>query len=144
MFFKIGILKNFANFPCNFIKKRLQRRYFPVKFGQFLRTPFFYRTPPVAAPVHHKWSTKGPFWSLFHHHLSWIISLHFPKIHRSVLRKIAIDLLHFWGIYDVNLWEKVSAEARLIHAEQTSLYNFIVLRKKNRHSWRLNNSSKTF
>ena len=33
----------------NFIKKRLQPRYFPVEFAKFLRTPFFYRSPPVAA-----------------------------------------------------------------------------------------------
>ena len=26
---------------CNFIKKRLQYRYFPMKFAKFLRTPFF-------------------------------------------------------------------------------------------------------
>ena len=26
---------------CNFIKKRLQHRCFPVKFAKFLRTPFF-------------------------------------------------------------------------------------------------------
>ena len=31
---------------------------------------------------------------------------HFPKIHRSVLCKIAIDPLYFWDIYDINLWEK--------------------------------------
>ena len=36
---------------CKFIKKRLQRRCFPVKFAKFFRTPFFYRTPPVAASV---------------------------------------------------------------------------------------------
>ena len=30
--------------------------------------------------------------------------------------------------------KKNSAEVRLIHAEQMSLYNFIVLRKNNRHS----------
>ena len=36
---------------CNFIKKRLQHRCFPVKFSKYLRTPFFYRTPPVAASV---------------------------------------------------------------------------------------------
>ena len=56
-FFKIDVLKDFANFTgkhqcwslaCNFIKKRLQHRCFPVKFANFLRTPFFYRTPPVA------------------------------------------------------------------------------------------------
>ena len=47
-----GVLKNFTNFagkrlcwclflgpqPFNFIKKRFQRRYFPVKFAKFLRT----------------------------------------------------------------------------------------------------------
>ena len=51
MFFKIGILKNVANFTriyenWNFttlskIKKRLQHKWFPVKFAKFLRTPFF-------------------------------------------------------------------------------------------------------
>ena len=59
MFFKIGVLKNFKNFTwkrlvlesnfskvaglicCNFIKKRLLHRCFPVKFAKFLRTLFF-------------------------------------------------------------------------------------------------------
>ena len=59
MYFRIGVLKNFAMFTgkhlcwslffnkyaglkaCNFIKKRLQHRFFPVKFPKFLRTPFF-------------------------------------------------------------------------------------------------------
>ena len=31
---------------------------------------------------------------------------HFPKIDRSVLHKITIDLLYFGDVYDVNLWEK--------------------------------------
>ena len=47
MFFKIGVLKNFAIFTrkvCNFIKNRLQHRCFPV--AKFLRT-IFYGTPPV-------------------------------------------------------------------------------------------------
>ena len=26
-------------------------------------------------------------------------------MHRNVLRKIAIDLLYLWDVYDVNLWE---------------------------------------
>ena len=30
-------------------------------------------------------------------------AMHFPKIHKSVLRKIKIDLFHFWDVYDVNL-----------------------------------------
>ena len=36
---------------CNFIKKSLWHRRFPVNFVKFLRTPFFYRTPLVAASV---------------------------------------------------------------------------------------------
>ena len=45
MFFKIGARKNLSNFTskhvktCNFVKKRLQHRCFPVKFAKFLRTP---------------------------------------------------------------------------------------------------------
>ena len=48
MLFKIGVLKNYANFPgkhlcrslfliraCNFVKKSLQHRCFPVKFAKF-------------------------------------------------------------------------------------------------------------
>ena len=63
MFFKISVIKSFANFTgkhlcwsflltkflTNFIKKTLQHRRFAVKLAKFLRTPFFYRTTPVAA-----------------------------------------------------------------------------------------------
>ena len=38
MFFKLGVLKNFAK-ACNFIKNRLRDRCFPMKFEHFLRTP---------------------------------------------------------------------------------------------------------
>ena len=31
------------------------------------------------------------------------VAFHFLKIYRNVLRKITIDLLHFWDAYDVNL-----------------------------------------
>ena len=68
-----GVLKNFANSQENtcatvsflikvaglsqspegrtatLLKKRLWHRCFPVNFTKFLRTPFFYRKPPVAA-----------------------------------------------------------------------------------------------
>ena len=54
---------------------------------------------------------------------------HIPKIHRNVLHKI-IDLLYFWDNYDINLWEKIPAEVRLIHAEQMALYNFLILKKE--------------
>ena len=56
MFFKVGVLKNLVNFtgknpcvgisfikkePATLLKKRLQHRYFSVKFAKLLRTPFF-------------------------------------------------------------------------------------------------------
>ena len=34
---------------CNYIKKRLQHRGFPVNIGKLLRTAFFFRTFLVAA-----------------------------------------------------------------------------------------------
>ena len=34
---------------CNFIKKRVQRKCFPVNAVKFLKKNFFHRTPPVAA-----------------------------------------------------------------------------------------------
>ena len=67
MFFKMDALKNFANFTgkkpvlnslpnkveglkvCNFIKKKLQHRCFPVKFHKFLRAPFFKEQPSMTA-----------------------------------------------------------------------------------------------
>ena len=55
VFCKKGVLRYFTKFtrkylcqslflqpePCNFIKKRLRHRCFPVNFVKFLRTPFF-------------------------------------------------------------------------------------------------------
>ena len=40
--------------------------------------------------------------------------------------------------------KKISTKVQLIHAEQMLLKNFIILSKKNSHSWRLNNSNKVF
>ena len=63
---KKGVFKNFVKFigkhlrqslhfnkvaglrPATLLKNRLWHRCFPVSFAKFLRTPFFYRTPPVA------------------------------------------------------------------------------------------------
>ena len=65
-----GVLKSFTKFTkrhlcqsmpqsCNFIKKRLQHRCFPVNFVKFLRTPFFasdcfskYESLYMVAPIH--------------------------------------------------------------------------------------------
>ena len=69
VFCKKGCLRNFAKFTgkhkcqslffnkvaglrpetCNFIKKIIWHRNFPENFARFLRTPFLYRTPLVAA-----------------------------------------------------------------------------------------------
>ena len=46
LFNKVAGLK-----ACNFIKKRLQHRCFPVKFAKFFRTSFFYRKSLVAASL---------------------------------------------------------------------------------------------
>ena len=42
MFFKISVIKNFANFTLkrNFVKKKLQHKCFPVNIAKFLRTPY--------------------------------------------------------------------------------------------------------
>ena len=66
---KKGVLRNIAKFtgkylchrvflnkvaglrPATLLKKTLWHWYFLVNFVKFLRTPFFYRTPPVAASV---------------------------------------------------------------------------------------------
>ena len=37
--------------PATLSKKSLWHMYFPINFAKFLRTPFFYRTPSVAASV---------------------------------------------------------------------------------------------
>ena len=42
---------------------------------------------------------------------------------------MTIDLFYFWDAYDVIYEKKNSAEVRLLHEEQMSLYNFIILRK---------------
>ena len=52
-----GVLRNFTKFlgkhqrqrPATLLKKRLWHRCFPMNFVKFLRTPFFHRTPLVAA-----------------------------------------------------------------------------------------------
>ena len=94
MFFKIGVLKNFADFKgkhlcwilfliirlATLFKKRLKHRCFPVKLAKFLRTPFFYRTPPVAGGF---WSKKenGPIlkWMKKEAEITLRIALIFPR-----------------------------------------------------------------
>ena len=58
-------------------------------------------------------------------------TIHFPKIHRSVLCKITFYFI--FEMFMTSVCEKnISAEVRLIYVEQVSLYIFIVLRKNNR------------
>ena len=61
MFFKIDVLKNFANYTgkhlcwilikLQFLIERLQHRCFPAIFANVLKNTFFHGTPPVAASV---------------------------------------------------------------------------------------------
>ena len=80
MFFKKGVLRNFAKFtgkrlgqgiffnkaeglrPATFLKKRLWHRRFPVNFAKFLRTPFL--TEQAASELCQGRSING-FQSLF-------------------------------------------------------------------------------
>ena len=58
-------------------------------------------------------------------------TIHFPKIHISVLCKITFYFI--FEMFMTSICEKnISAEVRLIYVEQVSLYIFIVLRKNNR------------
>ena len=51
--------------PATLLKKRLLHRCFPVNFVKFLITPFFYRTPLVAASEYQKVMYCFWFFSLF-------------------------------------------------------------------------------
>ena len=46
---RVYLLIKLQTAPATLLKKRLWHRCFPVIFAKFLRTPFFYRTPLVAA-----------------------------------------------------------------------------------------------
>ena len=81
MFYKKGILKNFAKIigrhlyqrlflnkvadltPAPLIKKRLWHRSFPAKFAKFLRTPFFIEHLRVTASESRNFN--GWFYNLF-------------------------------------------------------------------------------
>ena len=41
--------------PATLLKKRLWHRPSPLNFVKYLRTPFFYRTPLVAASARYRW-----------------------------------------------------------------------------------------
>ena len=97
MFSKIGVLKNYANFTgkhlcqsilfkkvaslqtCNFIRKRLQQRCFPVKFAKFLRTPFL---------------TKHLWWLL--PNFSLTNSTAFWFLHYFMLQRFFSKLVYTW------------------------------------------------
>ena len=46
---KIGVFFKFHLKACNFIKKRLQHKCFPVNIANFLKTAFLNRISPVSA-----------------------------------------------------------------------------------------------
>ena len=97
---KLRLLKNFVNSTgkhlcrnlfliklltsCNSIKKRLQHSFFPVKFAEFLRTPFVEK------------SSSGSFWGL-------------SRAFKGVLRQKPVRLS---AIITRFSWKKVSAAAK--------------------------------
>ena len=50
-FFNKVMEKTYLKLNYTLLKKSLWRRCFPVNFAKFLRTPFLYRKPPVAASI---------------------------------------------------------------------------------------------
>ena len=55
---------------CNFIRKRLQQRCFPVNIAKFLRTGFFTEHPPVADVSGYRLSKSYSLADIFHASLS--------------------------------------------------------------------------
>ena len=68
---------------------------------------------------------------------------HLPKIHRNVLRKIVIDLLYFWDVYDINLCEKLAITVKFCFIETRLKQGYDDLRgqflKITRHDKRFSN-----
>ena len=58
--------------PSTLLKKRLRRRCFSMNFEKFLRTRFFYRTPPVAASEALSLLLALSKFSLFIYSWSWV------------------------------------------------------------------------
>ena len=50
-FFNKVMEKTYLKLNYTLLKKSLWRRCFPLNFAKFLRTPFLYRKPPVAASI---------------------------------------------------------------------------------------------
>ena len=89
----------------NFIKKRVEHRDFPVNIDIFLRTAFLEN------------GSCGCF-------LLFIVNISLSENHRSILQKIYC----IFETFMTSICEgKIPAEVWLIHAEQMSLYNFIIL-----------------
>ena len=50
---KVSFLIKLQAETCNFIKKETLVQVFSCEFSEMIRNTFSYRTPPVAASVHH-------------------------------------------------------------------------------------------
>ena len=74
---------------CNFIKKRLWHRFFPVNFAQFLRTPLF--------TEHLRWLLLALGYFRGNHVFWWKASSE-RQLHNSEFNKASIMCLLFWVI----------------------------------------------
>ena len=70
---------------------------------------YLYKTSKCLWPIYYVCCEMNDFFNVFINH--------FPKIHRSVLHKITIDLFYFWDTYDVNLWEKLAVTVKPCYIE---------------------------
>ena len=137
MFFRIGVLKNFALFTRKhlcwslFLIKfpawrpfalliRLQHRCFPVKFTKFLRTPFFDRTPTVAASGNMSWTLSFFHMRTINSVISWYV-LTLQRLFHFIACFVSsyffflffcrfYYLLRFWGKFSTCLLELLARE----------------------------------
>ena len=113
--------------PATLLKKWLWHRCFPVNFVKFLRTPFFYRTPLMAAFVCKvKKAFKSPI-NLFSLSLVYV----FEKLQKqsplslTLLKKILVQLFSCenWKIFKNNFFKRTSPVAA---SEIGKLYIFLI------------------
>ena len=139
MFFKIGIPKNFAIFigkhlcwvlflnSClevlQLYWKETAVQVLSLKFAKFLRTPFFYRTLPVAASVRFLFFTKH-FVRLQTGMKSFLPQLHFQKQSPKVFCKRGLQL-KFAKFAEKSTTDGVSYQPATLQKKDSGMATFL-------------------
>ena len=145
MFFKTCVHNHFPNFTqktpvldslsnkfsgpqaCKFIKKRVQHRHFVVKFGDFLRRPFFYRITSVSEKVddllngrsfHMQWKRFKVF--------AFLHTFIYPYSHRKIEMKREYRFYMELRILKLLLLYKIYQFCLFYHNRSTSI-NFLMI-----------------